>query len=72
MKVVETEIWIPAKNGVGIPPKFLECNQCGGTMRPRPGHRYVCIGCGTVTTLDMKPLAHKKNLKIVLDKDRKS
>jgi len=60
MKTYEREMWIPSKNGVGIPPKFLSCPECGGTMRPRPGHRYVCQECETETTLDMTPLDHKK------------
>lgn len=46
----EWEISVPAKNGIPIPPRFIECPECGEEVRRRPGHVYSC-SCGAVTTL---------------------
>jgi hypothetical protein len=59
MKAFETEIWIPAKNGVGISPRLIECPECGEPVRKRTGNRYLCE-CGADTTLDLTPLQHKR------------
>lgn len=56
----EIEIWIPAKNGIGQPPRILACPECGLDMRRMPGNRYVCSGCDSETTLDLTPLEHRK------------
>jgi hypothetical protein len=55
----EREIWIAAKDGVGIAPRILDCPECHEPMRHRPGHRYVCE-CGAETVLDMTPLEYSK------------
>lgn len=61
MSIKETEIWIAAKDGVGIPPRVLDCPECGTPCRKLPGKiRYVCHDCGSETTLDMTVLEHIK------------
>lgn len=59
MKTLETEMWIPAKDGIGQPPRLIRCPECGDPVRKRPGNRYVCE-CGAETILDLTPLEHRK------------
>ena len=56
----ESEMWIPAKNGIGKPPRILACPECRTEMRRLPGNRYICHACDSETTLDLTPLEHRK------------